>query len=78
VVASAVGGICDQIEDRKSGYLLADPTDLDAFAETVQEVFEYPGDAARVGHAAHERVREQFLGVRHMLQYAKLLEEIDA
>ena len=77
VVASAIGGIRDQIEDRKSGYLLADPTDLDAFAETVREVLEDPSDAARVSHAARERVREQFLGVRHMLQYAKLFEEIE-
>jgi len=77
VVASAIGGIRDQIEDGKSGYLLADPTDLDAFAETVREVLEDPADAARVGHAAHERVREHFLGVRHLLQYAQLLEGIE-
>jgi trehalose synthase len=78
VVASAVGGIRDQIEDGKSGYLLADPSDLDAFAEIVHEVLDDPGDAARVGEAARERVRERFLGVRHLLQYAKLLEAIDA
>jgi trehalose synthase len=78
VVASAIGGIGDQIEDRKNGYLLADPSDLDAFAETVREVLDDPGDAARVGEAARERVREQFLGVRHLLQYAKLIETIDA
>jgi trehalose synthase len=77
VVASAIGGIRDQIEDRKNGYLLADPSDLDAFAETVREALDDPGDAARVGGAARERVREQFLGVRHLLQYAKLIETID-
>ncbi|MBW2289796.1 MAG: glycosyltransferase, partial [Deltaproteobacteria bacterium] len=77
VVASAIGGIRDQIEDRKSGYLLADPADLDAFAETVREVLMNHRDAARVGHAARERVREKFLGVRHLLQYAKLLDEIE-
>jgi len=78
VVASAIGGIRDQIEDRKSGYLLADPTDLDAFSDTIREVLENPEDAARVGHDARARVREQFLGVRHLLQYAELLAAIDA
>jgi trehalose synthase len=77
VVASAIGGIQDQIEDRKSGYLIEDPTDLDAFCETVREVLENPADAARVGNAARERVREHFLGVRHLLQYAALFDKID-
>jgi len=77
VVASAIGGIRDQIEDRESGYLLTDPTDLDAFADTVREVLMNHRDAARVGHAARERVRERFLGVRHLLQYANLLERLE-
>jgi trehalose synthase len=77
VIASAIGGIRDQIEDRENGYLLADPSDLTTFSRTVREVLEDPVEAARIGDAGRERVREQFLGVRHLLQYAELLEKID-
>jgi trehalose synthase len=77
VVASAIGGIRDQIVDRESGYLLPDPSDLDAFSDTVREVLDNPEDAAGIGAAARERVREQFLGIRHLLQYAELLGKLD-
>jgi trehalose synthase len=76
VVASAVGGIQDQIEDGVSGVLLKDPHDLDTFVEVLHELLETPAKAERLGAAARERVRDQFLGLRHLAQYAQLLEEI--
>ena len=76
VVASAVGGIQDQIEDGVSGVLLKDPGDLDVFADVLRDLLSNPAKAGRLGAAARERVREEFLGLRHLSQYAELLQEI--
>ncbi len=77
VLASAVGGIQDQIEDGISGRLLRDPRDLDRFAELLGELLGDPALQARLGEAARERVRRHFLGLGHLLRYAELLEELD-
>ena len=77
VIASRVGGIQDQIQHRKSGLLLDDPTDLDTFAELLTEVLTDPRLAATLGAAAKQRVRQDFLGVRHLLQYAAVIEALD-
>jgi trehalose synthase len=74
VVASAVGGIRDQIVDGHSGLLAPDPTDLDGFARLVGLVLHDDALAKRLGDGAHERVRTQFLGDRHLLQYAALFQ----
>jgi len=73
VLASAVGGIQDQIEDGVSGVLLDDATDLDAFADTLCSLLEEPDRMQRLGAAARKRVRDHFLGVDHLLKYAVLL-----
>jgi trehalose synthase len=77
VVASAVGGIQDQIEDGVSGVLLEDPRDSSAFARVLAGVLDDPQRARRLGEAGRERVREHFLGVRHLLKYARLIEQLD-
>jgi trehalose synthase len=77
VVASAVGGIQDQIEDGVHGLLLHDPSDLSSFATSLRRVLEDTALAERLGSAARERVREQFLGVRHLLEYARLIARLD-
>jgi trehalose synthase len=77
VVASAVGGIQDQIEDGVSGVLLKDPRDSSAFARALGAVLNDPQLARRLGEAGRERVREHFLGVRHLLKYARLIEKLD-
>jgi trehalose synthase len=76
VVASCRGAIQDMIEDGVSGELLRDPTDLRAFAKRCDALLADPGRAARIGAAARERVRERFLGTRHLLQYLDLLEAL--
>jgi trehalose synthase len=76
VVASAVGGIVDQIDDGREGILLADPTDLDAFAGALHRVLSEPELARRFGAAARERVRRDFLGIRLLADYAELVEEL--
>jgi trehalose synthase len=75
VVASAVGGICEQIEDGRTGFLV-DPTDLRGFGERLSWLLEHPHEADRVGEAAQTRVREWFLGPRHLGQYVDLLGEL--
>jgi trehalose synthase len=78
VVASAVGGIVDQIEDGREGILLPDPTDLDAFAGGLRRVLAEPELAGGLGAAARERVRRDFLGLRLLADYAELVEELVA
>lgn len=72
VVASAVGGIRDQIVDGVSGVLLDDPTDLTRFAEVLAGLLGDPAREATIGAAARDRVTERYLGDRHLIQYAEL------
>lgn len=76
VVASAVGGIRDQIEDGVSGLLLPDPTDLDAMVIAVRSLLDDPAKSRAIGEAAHLRVRNYLLGDRHLVQYADLFKEL--
>ena len=73
VLASAVGGILDQITDGEQGLLLSDPTDLEAAADGMRRLLQDEALSRRLGEAAKERVRDQFLGVRHLSEYADLL-----
>ncbi|HVP01880.1 MAG TPA: glycosyltransferase [Solirubrobacteraceae bacterium] len=72
VVAPRLGGIEDQIQDGLNGVLLEDPRDLEAFGDAVVALLEDPRRAQAIGRAAHERVRAQFLGSRHLIQYIAL------
>lgn len=76
VVASSVGGIRDQIVDGVHGLLLQDPEDLTVFAETVAQVVADEELGARLGEAASQRVRDEFLGDRHLSQYVDLFETL--
>jgi trehalose synthase len=75
VVAGEVGGIQDQIEDGRTGYLV-EPRDLDAFGRRVAALLEDPPTGERIGAAAQARVRDHFLGPRHLEQWVDLLERI--
>jgi trehalose synthase len=75
VVASAVGGIQDQIVDG-TGVLLRDPRDLRAFGVAVRGLLDDPDAADRMGQAAREHVREAFVGDRHLLRYAQLFDTL--
>jgi trehalose synthase len=75
VVASDVGGIEDQIEDGRSGWLVP-PADLAAFGRRVSELLADPHGAERMGAAAQARVRDLFLGPRHLGEYVDLLERV--
>jgi trehalose synthase len=73
VVASRVGGIQDQIRHDHEGLLVDDPTDLRAFAAAVDRLLGDVGLAARLGAAARARALDEFVGDRHLAQYADLV-----
>ena len=75
VVAASVAGIREQIQDGRTGFLV-DPRDLRAFGERVSGLLDDPHGADRIGEAAQMRVRELFLGPRHLGQYVELLERV--
>ncbi|WP_194949402.1 glycosyltransferase [Actinomyces trachealis] len=66
VVASAVGGIQDQIADGVTG-VLVDPNDAAEWGSAVADVLSLPERASELGLAAHEAVRREFLPDRHLL-----------
>jgi trehalose synthase len=76
VVASRVGGIQDQIEDGRSGVLLDDPADLEAFGAALTGLLRDPAGADRMGAEARERVREHYLNARHLIQYQAVFAEL--
>src|SRR5262249_40410403 len=76
VVGSRVGGIQDQIVDGTSGVLLDDAADLDSFRAAAVGLVEDPSRAREIGEAAHERVRDRFLGTAGLLRYLELLERL--
>ena len=76
VVASAVGGIVDQVVDGETGLLVHDPHDLEGFGAAVQRLLDDRAEAARLARNGRNHIAEHFLGDRHLLQYAELLTEL--
>ena len=75
VIASRPGALPEIIEDGVTGRLVA-AHDLAAFGRRVSELLADPHAAERMGVAAQTRVREHFLGPRHLGQYVELLETV--
>ena len=73
IVASAVGGIVDQIVDGAHGLLVADPADLASLRHRRRALLRDPTEAARLGANARARAGAEFLGDRHLEQYGQLL-----
>jgi trehalose synthase len=76
VVATRAGGIQDQITDGESGILLDDPHDLGALGDALRRLLDDPGYARRLGDAARQRVEEEFLGTRSLIDYERLLADL--
>jgi trehalose synthase len=76
VVASRIGGIQDQIEHGVSGLLLDDAADLEAYGAAVVELLGDPRRAAAMGEAAHERVRDRYVGTHSLIDYLALFERL--
>ena len=77
IVASATGGIQDQIADGVHGLLVDDPHDLRAFGAAVRRLLDDRPCAEQLGCNARERAGQEYLGLRHVLQYAQLLGQIE-
>jgi trehalose synthase len=73
VVASSVGGIAEQVAFG-TGILLADPTDLPMFGDTLAELLTRPDQIAQLGARARQHVLETYMGDKHLLRYAQLIE----
>jgi trehalose synthase len=76
VVASAVGGIVDQIEHRRSGVLVPDPANLWHFGDVLADLLSDDEERARIGLAARERARSELLHDRHIAELVALLEDL--
>ena len=77
IVASAVGGIVDQIVPGEHGLLVDDPRDPAEFGQAVRRLLDDPPYAAQLGGNARRRATEEFLGDRHLEQYAQMFAQLD-
>ena len=73
VVASRVGGITRQIKPG-AGILLDDPADLLAFGGTLDGLLAHPHRIAELGRRARQQVLEDFVGDKHLVRYAQLIQ----
>ncbi len=78
IVASAVGGISEQIVDGEHGLLLDDPTDLAAFGRALGRLLDDSELRQRLGANARQRATDEFLGARHLEQWAALFARLEA
>jgi trehalose synthase len=76
VVASAVGGIVDQVIHEETGLLVEDPYDLASFGAAVDRLLHDPARATQLARNGRRRVEQRFLGDRHLRQYAELLTDL--
>jgi trehalose synthase len=76
VVASAVGGIQDQIRDGHDGILLRDPRDLTELADGLKRLLLDDALATRMGRAGYERVRDNYLTSCALERWGELLLQV--
>lgn len=76
VVASAVGGIVDQVIDGETGFLLPDPTDLAEFGAKVVALLDAPELATQMGEAGHRRAVGMHLGDSHLERWLLVLHKL--
>ena len=76
VVAGRVGGIQDQVVEGESGLLVDDPCDLAAVGARIDELLTGPARAERIGRAAKQRVIDDFLQIRRLLEYFEHVHEL--
>jgi trehalose synthase len=73
VIATNVGGHRAQIEHRKSGLLVDDPTNLATFGAAITGLLANPAEALSLGLAGHSRVHDQFLADSHYADWSGIL-----
>jgi glycosyltransferase involved in cell wall biosynthesis len=77
VVASAVGGLKEVIEDGRHGLLVA-PQDARRLADSLERLYGDAGLRHQLGEAGHALVRDEYLAPRMVDQYAALYREVAA
>lgn len=75
VVGGNVGGIPLQIIDGQTGFLV---DSVDECADRTLYLLEHPAEAARMGAAGRERVRQHFLSTRYLANYLQLFNHLAA
>jgi glycosyltransferase involved in cell wall biosynthesis len=75
VVASAVGGLKEVLEDGETGLLVA-PQDPRSLAESLERLYRDAALRRRLGEAGHARVRDRHLAPRMVQDYLKLYREL--
>ena len=73
VIGGNAGGIPLQIIDGETGYLV---DSVEACAERTLDLLENPEKAEKMGKAAKEHVRENFLTTRHLTDYLNLFHDL--
>ncbi|MEX0990930.1 MAG: glycosyltransferase [Actinomycetota bacterium] len=73
VVGGNVGGIRLQIDDGTSGYIV---DSVEACADRITHLIRDPDARARIGEAAHDRVRDHFLTLRELEDYLRLMNSL--
>jgi trehalose synthase len=76
IVASAVGGIVDQVTTGEHGLLIDDPNDLADFGAAVEHLLRDRDHATRLGRNARQRATTDFLGDRHLEQWYQILQAL--
>ena len=76
VVASAVGGILDQIRDGLEGLLVRNPSDLKEFSITLRRVLVDEVLARRLGDGGYRRVCDNYLSLSALERWAELIRQV--
>jgi len=77
VVASAVGGLVDQVIDGESGLLVQDPHDLAEFGAAVCRILDDDTLRRRLGDGARKRAVETHLGDTHLIQWGEVIRRLE-
>ncbi len=77
VIASAVGGLVDQVIDGKSGLLIQDPYDLQEFGTAVCRLLDDDDLRRRLGEGARARAVETHLGDTHLRRWLDVVRSLD-
>jgi trehalose synthase len=76
VVATAVGGIVDQIRDGIDGLLVHDPTSSDECAAALHRALSDDALAERLGASGYARVRDRYLSIASLERWADTVEAL--
>jgi trehalose synthase len=76
VVASAVGGIVDQVVDGETGILIADPRDLEDFGAGICRLLDDADLRKRLGAQAQQRAIETHIGDTHLRKWLGVVQDL--